>query len=155
MPGGFKKISETSLGLALAVPEDWQIEPPKPVTISAVKVTSADDIGLLTVYTSPCSQLNLDAEKVRNAVTKVFGTLVFHGEPKDEPVNGRRSMVIGTTLSVPKELVSGIQPAKDVKLDLLIRQIYDAQNGRCISVMYPNNEIGRKIISTMNIQPPE
>jgi hypothetical protein len=85
----------------------------------------------------------------------VFGTLVFHGEPKDEPVNGRRSMVIGTTLSVPKELLNGTQPARDVKLDLLTRQIYDAQNGRCISVMYPNNEIGRKIISTMNIQPPE
>lgn len=28
VPGGFKKISDTSGGIALAVPEDWHIDPP-------------------------------------------------------------------------------------------------------------------------------
>jgi hypothetical protein len=56
--------------------------------------------------------------------------------------------------TLPKEYFGG-QVDKEVRIDVLLRQIYDGQNDRCITVMYPDSEIDRKIISTPNIQAPQ
>lgn len=158
VPGGFKKISNASAGLAFAIPNDWHLDPQKSVTMNASKATSVDDVAILNITTTPCTQLSFDIDKLRSGLSKMIGMFVFHGESRDEPINGRQSLVIDVTETLPKELLNA-QGAKEIKkdvaLNLLMRQIYDVENGRCINVVYPNDEIGRKIMSTINIQAPQ
>jgi hypothetical protein len=37
---------------------------------------------------------------------------------------------------------------------LMMKEIYDERNGRCVVIGYPDSEVGRRLSSTLNIANP-
>jgi hypothetical protein len=161
VPNGFKRIIDGDAGFAFAVPSDWQRNVATSVTINTTSPkpkSPSERVNLVNLVSNPCdhptfSASDPDLATVKNALKKMMGMVNLRDTPTSEPFLGRASVVQKMTLTIPGSV---LQPkaGKDYVIDMVMREVYDQQNGRCILLTYPDSDLGREIVSTLNIEPP-
>jgi len=77
----------------------------------------------------------------------------LRGPSISESYLGHKASVTPASLTVPGSVL--LPPvAKDLTLNLMLKEIYDERNGRCVMIGYPDSEAGRQLSSTLNITNP-
>jgi hypothetical protein len=161
IPSGFRQISASDAGLALAIPGNWQ-RTDTPVTLSLSprqRDPNVDHVNFMSVQTTPCEHLTLtendsDLPAVKEALKKMMGMVTFRGTPVSEPFLGRKATMTPMAMTIPGGILDPKRKT-DLVIDVVLREIYDEQNGRCVVLIYPDTDLGRQISSTLNIVAPE
>lgn len=94
-----------------------------------------------------------DLQKMQQPLQQMMGMMHFRGPSVSESYLGRKASVTPASLTFPGSML--LPPtAGDLTLDLMMKEIYDERNGRCVMIGYPDSEAGRRVSSTLNITDP-
>jgi hypothetical protein len=159
VPAGFKPIFAADMGIAIAVPNDWERQStPSLIALSpSQQQPNSTNAMYVGVQIEPCTQLLLlsesDLEKVQKSLTQMMGMIHFRGASVSESYLGHKASVTPLSLTFPGDALEPPQ-ATDLTFNMLMREIYDEHNGRCIKAFYPDSEMGKQVGSTLNITSP-
>jgi hypothetical protein len=160
VPAGFKPISDLNMGVAIATPEDWERKE-EAYSISVApkqQEPNSKNPMFAQIQIRPCTELTHslskdELPKIQKALQQLMGFFQLRGPSVDDSYLGHKAAVTPASITVPGKLLEP-PTAADFTMNLMVREVYDERNGRCITFLYPDSELGRLLGSTMNIANP-
>ena len=160
IPTGFKTVSVSDVGLAIAIPPDWERKDAPTTLQFAAKhqEPNSDSAKFMLIQITPCGELppmtsEADLPKFSSMIKELFGFMRLRGASVNDPYLGHKGSTEPASFSIPGRLLEPPQTA-DFVLNATVRHIFDERNGRCVLLVYPDNELGRQLSSTLNITDP-
>ena len=159
-PAGYKPISVSDMGIALAVPKDWEKrEVPTQILVTpSQQQPNSSDPKFLWIQLRSCSEppstlSEHDLSEARGPLQQMFGMVHFRGPSVSDSYLGYQASTTPVSLTFPGQVLVPPQTA-ELSINILLRDIYDEPNGRCILLYYPDSDMGRMLASTLNITNP-
>jgi hypothetical protein len=142
------------------MPPDWErLEAPTTLQFAPKhQEPNSENARMILVQVKPCENLpevtsESDLPTVQSDLKEIMGMMHLRGASVNDPYLGHKGSTTPFSLTIPGHLLEPPR-AKDFVFNLMVHEIYDERNGRCIELMYPDSEIGRKLSSTLNITSP-
>lgn len=160
VPNGFKSESVSAAGLAIAIPQEWERKDSPLILMFAPKVPDESNPTYMLIQVSACTKLpemtsSEELAKVQKEIKETFGGFVsLRGPSSNDPYIGHKGSMDPIRITIPGEVLEPPR-SKDVTLDMIVRNIFDERNNRCMILEYSDNELGRQMSSTLNIANPQ
>ena len=157
VPKGFKADGVLDAGIAFAVPEDWHRQQTPVTFLFTAAHQNIETPATLWGQVTSCSGPNLimtEAElpDYAKAFQQMFGMMRVRGASFVDSYLGHKESTTPISITFPGNLFS--PPTPDIVMNFMIREVYDERNSRCIELAYPDSELGRELVSTLNITDP-
>jgi hypothetical protein len=160
IPTDFKAVSVSDAGVAIAIPPHWERKD-DPITLRFEPKTqepNSEDAKILFMRIQPCKELcpmtsGADLSQDNDALKEIFGLLRQRSASINDPYLGHKGSSTPVSVVIPGKWLEPTR-SKDFSINLIMRQIYDERDSRCIAFMYPDTELGRQLSSTFNIASP-
>ena len=110
-----------------------------------IQIQACEDLRLLTSEE--------DLAQTKQGMKELFTFMSLRGPSVNDPYLGHKGSTTPVVITIPGHLLEPVR-SNDYTLNLIVREIFDETNRRCIALLYPDNELGRRLGSTLNITSP-